>query len=254
MHLEYADRLRLALAASASDISTVGSSVAETVTVCWPAFYFGSIAPDYQAICDVPRELSHFYPLPLPADWSAVNTMLAKNPELAIPEVLSDSHAVFIAAYLAHLLLDEVWYREVLLPYFVKPEHLGDMGARMLLHNMTLIHLDRKAHGALPANAGEILSEAQSCHWLPFAADNQLAAWQTMITDQLAPGARIQTVAIFAGRMGMRAEQMEAWLNDADWLERELFSKVPVAKVEAALSGSLPHAAACVTAYLTGER
>ncbi len=253
MHLEYAERLRLALATGVDGRPSAAPRVAARVDAEWSAFCLGSIAPDYQAICDVPRELSHFYPLPLPADWDAVAAMLAQTPELADAAELLDPHAVFMAAYLAHLMLDELWYRDILLPYFVQPEHLGESSRRMLLHNMTLIYLDRKALNALPPDAGSLLAAPRAAGWLPFATDDQLAAWQMMVADQLLPGAAVQTVPIFAGRMGLNADEMETWLNDADWLERELFSNVPIDQVELSLSNSLPQAVACVCTYLGGS-
>ncbi len=254
MHLEYAERLRPVLSGSANGQASASSRVTCKIESEWPAFYLGSIAPDYQAICDVPREKSHFYPLPLPADWDAVAAMLEQTRELADVAELSDANAVFVAAYLAHLLLDEIWYLEILLPYFVQPEHLGEMSHRMLLHNMMLIYLDRKALHALPGNAGTVLATARATAWLPFAMDHQLGAWQTMIVDQLQPGAFVQTVPIFAGRMGLQANEMEAWLDDDEWLERELFANAPLVAVEMSMANSLPRAAACVRSYLRGER
>lgn len=245
MHLAYAEQLRAVLWEQPAE-----PGVAATIEGQWPAFYLGSVAPDYQVICDVPREASHFYPLPLPSDWDAVATMLERWPELAAPATLSPAHVTFVAAYLAHLLLDEVWFREVLLPHFVQPEHLGSMSERMLLHNMTLIYLDRQSLDALPADAGRTLSVIRSDNWLPFATDDQLAAWQTMLVDQLLPQGVVQTVPIFAGRMGLHAEELEARLSDDAWLNQELFARVSIADVEAALANSLPRAAACVTGYL----
>ncbi len=78
MHLHFAERL---LAHPALD-----EAVRQQLCANWPAFYLGSVAPDFQVVCAVVREATHFYTIPVTAeDTAAFDRLLTTYPALATP-------------------------------------------------------------------------------------------------------------------------------------------------------------------------
>jgi hypothetical protein len=215
----------------------------------WPAFYLGSVAADVQTITDIPREKTHFYGLP-PGPGEGYQRMLADFPELGHPDELTPAHAVFIAAYCAHLLLDVRWFEEVLTPFFIGGDW-GDHRHRFIVHNTLLTYLDRQARAALPDDAGAILAAAHPDRWLPFAEDTDLLRWRDLLVEQLQPGAASQTVAIYAQRLRMTPAHFEANLDDPAWMDEQLFRNVPLASVTALLDSAVAQTGELVSDYLT---
>lgn len=216
----------------------------------WSAFYMGSVAADYQTICNVPRKVTHFYDLPPGPDEQAYPLMLATYPELANPSSLPPARAVFVAAYLMHLMLDLVWFRQILMPYFVEASSWGDFPKRRLVHNILLAYLDKLAFESLPASAGGILAAAQPVQWLPFAADIDLINWRDMLVAQLQPGATPQTVEIYADRLQMSPGEFAGKLEDPAWLEEQMFRNVPVSEVWVHLEETIPGGIDLIAKYL----
>jgi hypothetical protein len=247
MHLQFAEMLRLQVEQSEN------GRLSQMLEREWPAFYLGSVAADLQTICHVPRVDTHFYDLPPAQSDEAYPTMLAKHPELASGGMLSPDHAVFIAAYCVHLLLDLLWFREILLPYFVEANDWGDFPRRRLVHHILLTYLDKLAFDSLPGSAAAVLASARPVQWLPFATDEELIDWQELLVSQLQPGATPQTVEIYAGRLRMSPEQFLSRLEDPDWIQENLFWNVPVAEVQAKLEAAIPQCIEIVADYLDSE-
>jgi hypothetical protein len=190
MHLAVAERIRVDARLSAD--------IRKLVADHYPAFYLGNVAPDFQTICDIPREKTHFYPLPpVPGD-RAFTTMFAQYPEMSLASRLPVSQAVFLAAYAAHLMLDVRWFHEVMMPYFVHSPDWDNHHERFVVHNTLLTYLDKLAVDSLPDSAEMILAAAEPDNWLPFAADEELIRWRDYLVVQLRPGTALQTITIFA--------------------------------------------------------
>lgn len=243
MHLEMAERM--------AAHEGLPGGVACRIDAHWPAFYLGNVAADFQTICDVPREEAHFYKLPPARGVAAHEVMLERYPQLARPEEMAPAQAVFIAGYRAHLLLDLRWYWDVLIPFFIEAEGWpADHRRRFLVHNTLLTYLDGEARATLPADAGETLAAADPHGWLPFASDGDLIRWRDLLVRQLRPGAQRETVAIYAERMNMRPEAFSAHLADPEWMEKQVFRKVPLEAVEAVLEEGLEASVGLVADYL----
>ncbi|MEM7114250.1 MAG: zinc dependent phospholipase C family protein [Chloroflexota bacterium] len=216
----------------------------------WSPFYLGSVVPDLSAISDVAREATHFYKIPIPPDVHAVPEMLAANPELADVASLTPEHAVFIAGYSAHLLLDVIWLREIVYPFFVIHDSWSDQQSRRVAHFILLTYFDQHDRRALPKTADRILAAAQSNNWLPFAPDDAINRWQAMLVEQLHPGAPSETINIYAERVGMTPTHFAASLNDPDWMADQVFGKIPVDQVRAVLQTAVPRTIDLINDYL----
>jgi hypothetical protein len=244
MHLGIAERIR-----AHGDLD---DRVGERLRAEWPAFYLGSIAPDFQTICAIPRQDTHFYDLPPAPAGEAHQVMWTTYPELATAAGLPVGQAVFVAAYSAHLLLDLRWYRQVLAPHFLQTDHWQDHRQRFIIHNVLLTYLDKLALRGLPPTADATLARAEPAGWLPFAKDADLRRWRDFVAGQLEPGAAIQTVAIYAGRLAVSAAEFAANLEDPAWMEEHLFDRVPVGKVQAMLDTAVDDSVTLINQYLAG--
>jgi hypothetical protein len=229
MHLQVAERIRVH--------DRLHPRIKDLLDEAMPAFYLGNVAADFQTIADVPREATHFYKLPPARDTVAHERMLQDNPQLADPAALSLDHAVFIAAYRAHLLLDQLWYWDVLIPYFMEATDWdADHRQRFLVHNTLLTFLDKQAFEGLPPGAGETLGAAVPRRWLPFAGDGDLIRWRDLLVDQMRPGATIQTITIYAERMRLSPTAFAANLADMRWMQQQVFSKAPLDEIQAVMT------------------
>lgn len=244
MHLHIAEQIYET--ASANGHGRLQTSLAAE----WPAFYLGSVAPDVNAISTLPRASTHFYDIPPDPDDTAYGTMLAQYPQLADLRMLSPGQAICVAAYSAHLMLDLIWLREVVYPFFYLAEDLGDRQQRRLTHFILLTYLDTIALEGLPETAVSTLAAAQPKQWLPFIKDDILTAWQEMLVAQLQPGAPVKTIEIYAGRLGITPEQFTANLQDASWVQAQVFDKIPVDQVQMILQTAVPQSIDLINDYL----
>ncbi len=246
MHLQVAERIR------AHD--NLHGLIAGALDSAMPAFYLGSVAADFQTIADVPREATHFYRLPPARDVVAHERMLEEYPQLADGCSLSLQQAVFVAAYRAHLLLDQLWYWDVLIPFFAEASDWpADHRQRFLVHNTLLTYLDKLAFESLPPHAGETLAAAEPRGWLPFAGDGDLIRWRDLLVRQLQPGANLETITIYAERVRMTAAAFAANLEDPNWMHQQVFNKAPIEAVQAVITRGMEQSVTLINDYLSLE-
>jgi len=189
-------------------------------------FLFGNTAPDVQVVSGQPRAATHFFDLPLqPNEQPAWEKFLAANLSLSDPGKLAGAQAAFVAGYLCHLQADIYWIRQIFIPIFGRSSRWDSFPKRLYLHNVLRAYLDRKI---LPELAGgACISSVLPDGWLPFVQDAHLISWRDFLTSQLHPGARIQTVEVFAARQGISPEAYYALLSSEERLDEEIFSHLP---------------------------
>ena len=243
MHLQIAERLL--------DHPELLPAVRDRLVANWPAFYLGSVAADVQTITNASRSSTHFYKIPPSTDVVAFDQMLVSFPELAVAAVLTPAHAVMVAAYRAHLLADIRWFWDMTNPFFLEPiDWPVDHYQRFLVHNILLAYLDAEAVAALPAGAGGTLAAAEPAGWLPFVSDDALRRWRDMLADQLQPGVPVATVAIYASRMQIQADEFSARLANPEWMAKRVFKRVPLAALQASTRQVLDESVQLLNSYL----
>jgi hypothetical protein len=245
MHLQFSETMR----GRALHERIPHGRLPEMFTTSWPAFYLGSVAPDYQTICGMPRYETHFYKMPPQSVSQGWRNFLAQNPGLYPGKSLASEQASFVAAYMVHLYLDLWWHFDVVMPYFTDKSLVGDFNHAYLLHLTLLTYLDNLALHALPMTARVDLAAADYDQWLPFASNEEIDSWQQYLQQQLSESGSVQTVKIFAGRLRMTPDEFDAKLTDPDWMDRELFSRIPVAKIEHKLRQAIEISLDLVEAY-----
>lgn len=195
------------------------------------AFLFGNTAPDVQTLSGAARSATHFFDMPVTQAPRAVLSLLQAHPQLAAPG-LSSAQRAFVAGYLAHLALDELWLREIFQPVFGPEAGWEDFGERLFLHNVLRTYLDERDRPLLPASMAALLAAAEPAGWLPFASDTDLCSWRNFLVQQLQPGATAQTVAVFAQRMGRTPQEFEALLGSPAELHARIFSRISESQLD----------------------
>lgn len=246
MHLQIAEMIRRRCDAEEND----NGRLSQLLSDHWPAFYLGSVAPDLQIVSKARREETHFYGLPPAPENQGYTRMLSYYPQLADRRRLAPEQAVFVGAYQAHLLLDLIWFREILVPLFIEAEDIGDLPKRWLMHHTLLTVLDKDAYVSLPADGAETLSEADPQEWLPFAGDADIKEWRDLLVAQLLPGAPLQTATIYAGRLGMTVEQFRSRLDNEEWMSEVFATYVSLDRVREILATAVPASVELLHSYL----
>jgi hypothetical protein len=189
-------------------------------------FLLGHTAPDVQTVSGQTREETHFYSILRTAERPAHEMLFVTHPALAHAEALPSAQAAFVAGYIAHLLLDELWLDDVFFRYFAGQEW-GTPRERSFLHNVLRTWMDRhdlrRLNGSIPA----ALREAEPHRWLPFVGDEHLRAWRDWLVEQLGPGQAVQTAEVFARRMDVPVAEMEIILRSPQRMEEHVFSHIP---------------------------
>ena len=175
-------------------------------------YFLGSTAVDVQALTGQRRSETHFYRFPPTGNPRAGKAMKLAYPQLADPYALAPEHAAFVSGYLVHLAGDEDWAWDVFGPFYLESGTWPDRLTRSVHHNALRVVQDREAETILHASP-EIqvaLRRAEPEHWLPFVPDEALRRWRDWIFCQLENPDRVQTSPVFAGRMGVSVEHLEA--------------------------------------------
>src|SRR5687768_6352859 len=188
------------------------------------AFLLGNIAADARVSSNLNRENTHFYMFTDSIVESPWRVMLDKYPVLAHPTTAAQR--AFLAGYVAHLVMDEIWLLDVVRPNFVECEW-GQGRQRFLMLNVLLIRMDERDYALLPAWERSALLSAQPSGWVPFVTDDDLRGWRDLVGRQLPPVGSSETLAIIGGRLERTPDDLRAMLDDPAFLERELWANVP---------------------------
>lgn len=212
-------------------------------------FLLGHTAPDVQTVSGQRREETHFYTLPPRTAVPAFQALLDACPALADAGRLEPDQAAFISGYLAHLLADELWWREVFYPFFGPDAGWGTWQERLFLHNVLRTWLDEQDQARLDGSEADALAAAEPRRWLPFIQDENLRAWRDALVEQLQPGHRIRTAEVFAERMGVSAEMVETAAHSPErmvWI----FRQVPLEHLQSYRDTVLHRSAHLINGYL----
>lgn len=213
-------------------------------------FLLGHTAPDVQTVSGRPRHDTHFYTIPPSSEEPAYRMLLSLYPELSRPDRLSPFHAAFLAGYLAHLLVDELWWREVFHPYFGPQAGWATWEERLFLHNVLRTWLDWQDQARLDGGEAEALASAEPENWLPFVHDEELRAWRDLLVEQLQPGRTIRTAEVFASRMQVEPEAIETAARSPEQMAR-IFRQAPLSLIQAYRAEALQRSVELLNQYLS---
>jgi len=196
-------------------------------------FLFGNTAPDVQVISGQPRQMTHFFNLPIQAgDPPAWEMILSDYPSLADAKQLPELQAIFMAGYLSHLQADWLWVKEIFAPVFGPQCSWGTFSERLYLHNVLRAYLDVHILPKLRTGTDVCLSQVEPADWLPFVGDHHLIEWRNLLFPQLQPGATSQTVEVFSSRQGISIPEFHALLGSEERMQQEVFEHIPLQQVQ----------------------
>jgi len=158
--------------------------------------------------------------------------VLSEHPQLANPQGLPAQHRSFLAGYLCHLQADWMWVKEIFAPIFGPKCTWGGFKERLYLHNVLRAYLDRDILPKLQPGLDTCLRQVNPDHFLPFVADSALIKWRDLLCPQLQEGATSQTVQVFSSRQGIPAPEFQTLLASKDRLQREIFNRIPLHKIQ----------------------
>ncbi len=188
-----------------------------------PAFLLGTIAADARNSGDLKREDTHFYSYDRGIHERPWRVMLQTHPTLQNPA--STAQRAFLAGYVAHLTIDEVWSLDMLGPHFVQREW-GTRGLRFLMLHIILVHMDERDYQLIENWQYNALAQAQPDHWAPFMSDGVLQEWRDFIAGQIAPEGTSQTLSVFGGRINKAPEELRAILDSPEQMQRDLWDNI----------------------------
>src|SRR3970040_21438 len=95
--------------------------------------YLGATAPDIRVITRWERGRTHFFDLHNFDEQSGVAGLFDAYPRLGQPGSLGPGTAAFVAGYVTHLVMDELWINTIYRPFFGQRSPLGgDLRAHIM--------------------------------------------------------------------------------------------------------------------------
>lgn len=188
------------------------------------AFLLGSVAADARVGGGMDRAATHFYAYDAPLVDHAWLEMLRRFP--ALSETDADAQRAFVAGYVGHISMDEVWTLEMLGPYFGRAEW-GDRVFRFFMLHIILIYMDERDYAHLCDWQRPTLATAEPDGWTPFMPDDVLRGWRDLIARQLPPDGRSETLDIFGGRINRTPDDFRAVLDSPERMQADLWAHIP---------------------------
>ena len=218
------------------------------------AFLLGAVSPDVRAISGHPREATHFFTIPPQADRPAHRALLMRWPQLREAVTLDRAQAAFIAGYMTHLVMDQTWLEQIVMPaLFIEGLPWGTGHPNWCLYTILMVYLERRAEARLPADTVEQLAGAEPDRWLPFIADDLLIRWRDYIVGMIREGGVRLVCRYFAETNGLSAGEMEAITGDEERMAEIAYPVVPRERLLAFEAEAVRRTEAAVLAYLGGE-
>ena len=222
----------LSLAEDLLQYAALPESVRQFLSSSRCVFLFGNTAPDVQVVSGQPRQMTHFFNLPIQeGDPPAWELLLSEYPHLADASQLPALQAIFMAGYLTHLQADWLWVEEIFAPVFGPRCSWGTFSERLYLHNVLRAYLDVDILTKLRTGMDLCLRPVEPEGWLPFVDDHHLIEWRNLLFPQLQPGAATQTVEVFSSRQGISVPEFHALLGSEERMQLEVFEHLPLQQV-----------------------
>lgn len=196
-----------------------------------PAFLLGSVVADARIPVRDSREATHFYSYVKPITTPPWRVLLEKNPSLIPPE--SNAHRAFLAGYVAHLAMDTVWTLEMLAPHFVQGEWGKNREYRFFMLHFLLVYMDERDERLISPQLVDSFALVQPQAWLPFMTRSIITEWKQLIYEQIKPNGSSDTLQIIGERIGCTPHDMRCLLDDAQWMQDELWAHIPLTTLQA---------------------
>jgi len=201
------------------------------------AFYMGATAPDMRVLMKVDRRHTHFFQLDEFGKQDSVAAMFEAYPELSSAAALDPTTRAFMAGYLAHLLMDEIYIEEVYRVFFGERSPLGgDLWANVLYRALQY-EMNRRQLEDLDAMCSirRAVEQAAGEPNVRFLPDELIAEWQQFslrVASQEPNWDRFpRMMRVHLGRAGYAEDEIEEKVRDAPAIVAEAFEQVSEQRV-----------------------
>lgn len=143
-------------------------------------YLLGSTAPDIRVITGRGRELYHFAPLDFDEVGAGEVGLFERHPELA--KMNHRPTAAFIAGYVSHLILDEMWITTMYRPYFGVDGIFETVTHGAVMDRAMQLELDSIAYEDFDGLLAD-LTEFDGGVDVPFIDTETLAQWHQWVKD-----------------------------------------------------------------------
>ena len=220
------------------------------------AFYLGATAPDIRVITRRDRRVTHFFDLEHFDHQDSVEQMLAEHPELASPAALDARTRAFMAGYITHLVLDEVYIETLYREYFGARSGMADDPFANVLDRALQFEMNRRelADGASFTSITSALHACETSNAVQFIEDDYLAEWREVILDFAAQGPTWdrfpRMMNVHLKRAGFNDAEIEEFAANGPSLSTRSLEYVSEERVDVYVETATDLAAARVADYL----
>ena len=212
------------------------------------AYLLGSVIADAHSLCGLKREDTHFYSFDRPMETHPWRVMMANYP--ALTAARDPAWRAFLAGYVMHLSMDEVWSLEMTGPEFADREWAPRPQRFVMLH-VLLISLDERDLALLNPEFSADFRDVHPYRWLPFMEDRVLREWASLIHAQLSPGGSSETLAVYGPRIQKSPDELRAILDAPERMQADLWAHVTPETTVRVETSMVEHARAQMVAYLS---
>ncbi len=221
------------------------------------AYYLGATTPDIRVLTRWERERTHFYRLDRFDHQNSVERLFEAYPELALPEKLNPSTVAFVAGYITHLRMDELYIEAVYRPHFGARSSLRDNRLGNLMDRVLQYELDRRRREQpeVVAHVSEELRRSSLDIKVAFLDAETLARWRDVSIDLAVHPPDWAGFRRVASRHLKEAgidseEDLESFLKDVPRLLDETIRHVRADRIDEFLERSLNATAGTIAEYL----
>lgn len=219
--------------------------------------YLGSTAPDIRVITRWERGRTHFFDLSNFDEQSGVAALFRAYPRLHEPGRLSVATAAFIAGYLTHLVMDELWINTIYRPFFGERSPLGGGLSANIMDRAIQFSLDRQKRidRELMAHVLNEIARSDLALEIDFIDGETLGRWKDVILDVVDHAPDWERFRYVASRHLREAgiespEQFEEFVRSLPDLVEETLRYLGEKRVRAFMERSLEESEGAVREYL----
>jgi hypothetical protein len=219
--------------------------------------YLGSTAPDIRVITLWERHRTHFFDLSNFDEQSGVEGLFAAYPRLREVGGIGGATAAFVAGYLTHLVMDELWITTIYRPFFGERSPLGGNLRANIMDRAMQFSLDRQKRidRALMAHVLEEVARSDLAIEIDFIDEETLHRWKDVIIEIVDHPPDWERFRAVAGRhlrdAGIESpEQFEEFLRSLPDLVDETLRYLSEERLREFMERSVEHSFGAVKEYL----
>jgi hypothetical protein len=213
------------------------------------AFLLGNIAADARVDSGAPRLSTHFYHYGTGISVHPWRAMIDQYPALMSPQ--SPAHRAFVAGYVAHLSVDEIWALQMVGPHIAMGDWGDNVNFRFFILHLLLITMDERDFAQLEPWQSAHLKQARPRQWTPFLSDHDLGHWQGVIAEQIKPGGKSLTLPILGERIGRTPEELRQLLDSRQYMQDNVWEHTPPTFLAETEAEMVAHARQQLLVYMT---